>query len=287
MFLIKIKIPSAAEVNDVDYSFYEKLSGVIIFGPAISYIAGLELTYTSLLAYLFLFLLLFLFVKRIFFDKKEKGFVLSDVFLFLSILIIILIFSTHNGILGGMFTSRLTFLFFYFLTFWFCCNKIDSNIVFFISLIIVMFSYIKLSFIRHDVLLSLGSHARSINGASSSIKEKSVVYSVNYSDNWLEGHSSDYAGIGKEVVITGNYEAILGWFPLKWKWDKIFRVKCEIDSTNSFVLPDYVLFYGDPSRINLPENQNLKNFIEANTIKCYESPDKFCCLFKLNKKQKI
>ncbi len=283
LFMIKIPV-TGANPGDKDMNNYVKLNEMVHLTPGISYSTEREIIYTTFAALIITFLLSLLITKRFLSGREKRSFYSTDVFLILAAIIMISHFFIHNASLGGMFINRLTFLFFYFLIFWLACNKIESQVVLILSMFVVVFTYSNLALYRHEVLTHLSKHARAIANSSAVIKEKSVVYSVNYSDSWLEGHSSDYAGINKEIVVSGNYEAVLGWFPLKWKWDDIFRVKCEIDTANkNLILPDYILIYGEQQRINLPENERLKKFVEKNTTVCYESGDKYCKLFKLNR----
>jgi len=283
LFYTNIRIRSAAEVGDPDITTYNKFLELFSFGLGVAYAAGIEGIYSSLIAILFIFLISSILTSRFFTAHSDKQFHLSDVFLVFSIIVLIAIFYTHNAGFGGMFTNRLTFLFFYFLVFWLCCNKIHSKAIIFSSLFLVLFSYINLSFLRYKVFEAFSPHAREINGASQYIADRSVVMPMNFSDNWFEAHFSDYAGIGKEVVMTKNYEAGLGWFPLKWKEEKLSRVKCQIDSTNNIILPDYILIYGSQEKIDHESMKDLKNFIAEHANKCYESEGKFCTLYKLNK----
>lgn len=53
--------------------------------------------------------------------------------------------------------------------------------------------------------------------AGKQIPPNSVVLPVNFSNNWLLGHFSNYLGADKPIVILENYETAQAYFPLKWK----------------------------------------------------------------------
>ena len=44
----------------------------------------------------------------------------------------------------------------------------------------------------------------------------SLFLPLNYDENWLRAHISDYAGCNKPVAVLENQEAALAWFPIKW-----------------------------------------------------------------------
>ena len=150
-------------------------------------------------------------------------------------------------------------------------------------MILIVFTYGNLSFIRHKFFKEISYYAKAVAKASDHILNKSIVYVVKYSDNYLYGHVSNYAGINKEVVITENYEAVLTWFPLTWK-GKETRIKCKVDSNDkTIILPDYVLIYGDQEKINDAANKDLKLFLKEHAFKCYQSTYGFCKLYRVLK----
>ncbi len=283
LFILKIKVLEPNE-TDADISVYDKLAELTRFACGVSYIATEELIYTTLLALVFIFLISYFITTRFLINKPGFFFKAADVFLVLAIITVAGIFLKHNGSYGGMFTNRLTYLFFYLVIFWLACNKIETKGITIFVAVILLFSYIKLSLIRHDVLVSLVNRPKDIADARNAIKDESIVFSVNYCDNWFEAHYANYAAINKKVVITENYEALLGWFPVKWNENKIYNVKWQPDTLNkNSVVPDYILIYGNQDKINLPENQAFKEFVANGTEKCYESWDSYCRLFKVKK----
>lgn len=52
------------------------------------------------------------------------------------------------------------------------------------------------------------------------IKSGSVVYSINFLENWFQYHYSNYLGAEKPVIMLDNYECDMGYFPLVWMPDK-------------------------------------------------------------------
>jgi hypothetical protein len=175
---------------------------------------------------------------------------------------------------GGMFTHRLIFLFYYLMVFWLCCNPFLLRPASIAAALAILYSYVQLSFLRHEILFRLSSEARSVVSSGVYIRSKSLVYSYNYSGLWTHFHFSNYAGVNKEVIMSDNYEALLQWFPLKLKLEKYEELKS---------LADYVLIYGEPEKINMAENLEVRNFIRDRTFPCYFSKDGFCRLYKVLK----
>jgi len=259
-----------------------KLHRLYGFQSGIAYDPGSESFFTNIISILLYSLTAIIIVTR--FMIKKEFIKKTDIFLVISLLIIPTIFLTKSGRYVGMFTDRLVYLYFYFLILWICCNQIPSKVIIAFSLIAVSYSYINLSFKRHEVMETLSGHALSIRSVSPYIKEKAIVYSVDLTGSWLELHYSNFAVINKEVVITENYEAILGWFPLKWT-NRFFDIKCEsiVPVSINTVLPDYVLIYGDLRALNEPGKKSIKDFVEKKAFMLYESTNKYCKLFKVFK----
>jgi hypothetical protein len=107
----------------------------------------------------------------------------------------------------------------------------------------------------------------------------SIVFPVNRSDDWLSRHYSNYLGVNKPLVILENYEAEMGYFPLRWNEEKLpdlrlgrlrmadlieenwiqneGRPKREVDYV--FVLGDHRAFVND-----------AKNDTVRETLECYK-----------------
>lgn len=67
-----------------------------------------------------------------------------------------------------------------------------------------------------EVLHSQSDHVKELQQVVELIESNSVVLPINYSNNWLEGHMSNYLGLGNSTVVLDNYEADVGYFPIKW-----------------------------------------------------------------------
>ena len=281
VFYFKYPIPN----YDYTTTDYEKFSNIVGFSPAIVFSKETDGINTGIIFAVLFFLANAVFFKRFVFASEKKTINYTDVFLALSIILVPIVLYTNSGWLSAMLSERLLFMFFYFMVFWIAFNALEFKSLYFISAIVIFNSFYNLSSIRNKVLIQLSAHAEKIIATSEYIKEKSTVFSVDYSDSWLEPHFSNYLGVNKAVVNLDNYEAVLGWFPLKWKDKKYVAVSWEATLSNKHNrLPDYIFIYGNLSKINNVENLKFKQFIDSNTVKRYESNDKYCCLYEVTKK---
>jgi hypothetical protein len=105
-----------------------------------------------------------------------------------------------------------------------------------------------------------------------------TVWSINFSEEWFVGHSSNYASIPNKSIAIENYEANNAWFPIVWddhfqKEGNLYATYYHLDSIESFVaIPsDYLLIYGEP-------NEDFQNSLamsatlihEKNEIQLYQ-----------------
>jgi hypothetical protein len=281
LFYFKINIPAQEESSDLDLTIFEKFSGIFNFYPGITFVYSEESIYAALTSVLFIILMTFVLIMRFSLNTGKNGVIKIDVFLLIAIVTIPFLFLTHNGILGGLFSLRLTFLYFYFLIFWICCNEIGSKFILLLSMIVIGFAYTNLSLIHHKYFKQIEYSCQEVYETGKHIQRKSVVMIKKFSNNYLFRHLSNYSGINNEIVLSENYEAILHWFPLKWK-DKINHLSYINDSADKQTyLPDYVLIYGEPVQINNPENEEFKRFLSKSTFKIYKSKQGFCELYKV------
>lgn len=147
------------------------------------------------------------------------GFWLIPMFIFL-ILYFLLPDSTSNA---GYVSTRLGLLFFLLLIIWLSSQKIQKWIVI-IAASIVLFCHFNLLLLHHALIKDLNKIAESCYSASAHIAANSIVLPLNYSDNWLTGHFSNYLGVDKPMIILENYECGTRYFPVRWNEPEIPNV---------------------------------------------------------------
>ena len=178
-----------------------------------------------------------------------------------------------DGASAGMMSDRLCLMFFVIFISLLISMPIPKNILIFLVCLSVYSQLILFTKNHSKVIKTLSADAQKIEECSRKIKERSIVLPVNLSDNWLEGHFSNYLGVNKELVILENYEASIGWFPLKWNKSTMPKFmlgnKQSLDNlswtTNaeSYIEKkiDYVFLYGDLSKLNEPRFSELKQLL--------------------------
>ncbi len=102
-----------------------------------------------------------------------------------------------------------------------------------IGAIIIYTCFIAMGISRINIQLRASDAIKDILSASSYIKPNSVVLPLNFSlngkdehgniiadINWLFCHATDYLGMEKPLIMLDNYEANIGYFPVRWKDEK-------------------------------------------------------------------
>jgi len=219
----------------------------------------------------------------------------SDIWLFTSITILFLYFKlpVSDGSAGYV-TERLGLLFFIFLIIWLSKQYLRK----WFSLIMVaavLYCHFKLNIYYSSVTKDLNKVAIECNNVSKYILPNSIVLPLNYSDNWLYGHFSNYLGIDKPLIILENYECGTGYFPLKWNEKSIPNTLFGNVSLNEFpclqwksntqnlpVKMDYIFVLGNIDLKIDSCNQKIKQNLFKNYTLTYYSEN--CKLYKSRNK---
>jgi len=216
----------------------------------------------------------------------------ADILLFPIIISVILLFITPNGSNAGMMSDRYCLMAFLFGLVWVSARtKVGT-----ISSILVLFAvflHFGLQY-RHikDTLVNLDKDAKTIYSAGAFVKENSIVLPVNVTDHWIEPHFSNYLGVDKPLIILENYEASVGWFPIKWNSEKLPKILLgdknsvngigwisnnESQTTRQI---DYVIVYGHTEKL-LDENwKELSDVLAAEFDLTFTSDNKYVTLFE-------
>lgn len=132
--------------------------------------------------------------------------------------------------------------------------------------------------------------------AGKHIPPNSVVLPVNFSNNWLFGHFSNYLGADKPMVILENYETAQAYFPLKWNTDAMPNLQigklqagdlgCQNWLSNLQNPPraiDYVFFLEPPTELTDSCWLKLTETLRKEYQIVYRS--KYCTLFRFRKQK--
>ena len=207
------------------------------------------------------------------------------------ILTIILLFITPNGSGAGMMSDRYCLMIFIFGLILIVSRPTKIKINTIVILIFVVL-HIGLIFNHYRIIKKLDKDAIAIKDTEKYISENHIVLPVNLSDNWLEPHFSNYLGINKSVIILENYEASIGWFPVKWNLETMSKILltdkesiCDIhwpsnakSSKNKQI--DFVILYGNQEKINDFKWQELRDILSTNFKIKYKSSDNYVLLYE-------
>ncbi len=260
----------------------EKVEALTTFQSGVTFLQEKELVYTAWVPLLLVFLGGIALSTR----KRGKGFSdyfrVSDVFVFISFAMIYFIFNSKDGQFGGMFVHRLSYIAFYFAIVWVLCNLNASPLLYLLSLGLVAGIYIRLSVERHKYTSQFDKYIKGVISTEDYIQENSLVYVFILTDVWHLNHLSGYLGLNKTLVLNDNYEAILDWFPLRFRKEKIYpyQLPLEIRSDNKHD-PDYVYVFGDSKNLEQEKYKASLEFLNKKARCIYNSPDKHSHLYKV------
>ncbi len=140
----------------------------------------------------------------------------ENLWLFASIMLLVLYFILPDSDgAAGYVSVRLGLLFYLCYIIWLSTQNFPSWFGI-ISTVLVLYCNFRLNSYYTSSTKNLNGIAKECYNASKYIPSNSVVLPLNYSDNWLVGHFSNYLGIDKPMVILENYETDTGYFPLIW-----------------------------------------------------------------------
>jgi len=177
-----------------------------------------------------LFGALFLFT---FWTKMRSGRVVwADAFFILFVCTLILYFFQPGGMAGaGILKERLSFLPYVICLPWLASAVYQQRVKWVIAGL-AFFLGVMLIFARLPVYHGASQAVGEIMTVRDSIQDHSTVLPLSFSHSgkrldgehisnriWLFMHAADYLGVGKHLVMLGNYEAHTGYFPLRWKDD--------------------------------------------------------------------
>lgn len=135
----------------------------------------------------------------------------------------------------------------------------------------------------------LDALALGLQHAARSIPDGAVVDPIRLHDHYLSWNASNYMGVDRPLIILDNYEAQLGWFPLRWRADRP-QYQClpgepcrnKNDTTISTALwPPYVVVFGDPTRLEQEAHAPLRAHLSQHYQEVAEGSSTAVRLFRL------
>lgn len=208
------------------------------------------------------------------------------------LLSVVLFFLLPDGSSAGMMSDRLSLMFFILFMILVITQPLPVRVQTLISLIIVFLHLMLLA--KHTVTIDeLNHRALSIHQTAEHIESNSVILPINLSDNWLVPHFSNYLGVDKPLVILENYEVAVGWFPVRWNPRSPHVQLGEKQSVNGLTWHqnhdgsaqrqiDYIFIYGNLSKRENGQWQELNEIITSSYTLTYQSKDKYIELYRRN-----
>lgn len=163
---------------------------------------------------------------------------------------------------GGLISQRIALLFYLFVLIWIICQQIHKWIQLSVVVIFALLHIVQISFYT-QITSHLRKYGKECYELSSLIEPNSILLPLNYTDNWLHIHLSNYIGAEKPVIVLENYECGKDYFPLRWNMETIPSPTLQGKHINSMscvnwkysgkqsVNIDYILILGD-----FPEEKN-------------------------------
>jgi hypothetical protein len=280
--------PSTANISKA-----ELFDWIFDMKPLIIFIYDEDKVYTKFF-FLCLIISLGITIYKYYETNKIIKLTINLVFVISLLLTLYLLFNVPDGSSAGMMSDRLCLMLFFIFIATLVSFPVSKNIQFILVGVAIFINLALFKNNRKTIIQDFGLRAEMIYNTSKNIKEKSVVLPINMSENWLEGHFSNYIATDKEIVLLENYEASLGWFPLKWhptKLPKILLGTKERVNNLSWISNyeskiekkiDYIFLYGNTLKIDEPSYAELKTelatsyLLDTTTIK-----NEYIKLFKL------
>ena len=225
-------------------------------------------------------------------NKNYNNLEKANIILIPLLLTILLYFITPNGSSAGMMSDRYCLMLYVLGLIWIVSRSVKTkfNSIIIFSVLILHFGLL----FKHlnGTIRNLDANAVTINKADEYIAENSIVLPVNLSDNWLEPHFSNYLGVDKPIIILENYEADVGWFPIIWNSEKLPNIVLSDKNSISGIQwinnikskstkqIDYILLYGNLSKIDDPKWGELKEQLSVSFKLKYKSDDNYVMLYE-------
>lgn len=216
----------------------------------------------------------------------------NDIILLPVLIALIALYIVPDSSGAGMMSDRYCLMFSMLLLIWVSTQPVPQKIGQLILALVIVFHFGLLFKDHNGTIRNLDHDASLIAGTSKYVKQGSIVLPINMSDNWLEGHFSNYLGVDKPMIILENYEANVGWFPIKWNLknipDIVLNDKNSISGIQWINNPqsksqkriDYILLYGNPGKIEDPNWNELKVQLSAGFKLKYKSENNYVMLYE-------
>ncbi|MBL0047325.1 MAG: hypothetical protein IPP32_04410 [Bacteroidetes bacterium] len=297
-FSLNTTLTSFKYSQSTQRSLEELIDWLIDVKPLVAYIPPEEHTYTRPFLYI-LVVVVIATITGFFFSKKNSNAAAPTRnhygFLILCAMSIslMLYFVIPDGQGAGMMSDRYCLFFFMFCILWASIQSVPKWLGSFLIIVILFCHFQLLSYQYKKALIPLSKDASCISKAADHIKDNSLIFTIDLSGNWLQGHYGDYIAIQKPVVVLDSYEAAIGWFPLKWNTTQLPQVQLAGKSSVAGIFwpsnntaavkrnIDYVLVYGNNDVLKEVQWAEVKEVLTKN-FKLIYAADNYVFLYQMN-----
>ncbi len=237
---------------------------------------------------------LFLRFQNIPFKKVAERINTFDIILVPVLIVLILFYIVPNDSSARMMSDRYILMFYMLLIIWVASQPMPKRVSQIMVFLILVLHFGLLMKHQNGTIRKLNRDAISIEKVSKHIEPESIVLPINLTDNWLEGHFSNYLGVDKPLVILENYEAGVGWSPLKWNWKELPNIvlgnKTSVSgiqwpgNANSAKIRqiDYIFLYGILATVEDAKWVELNETLNSDFTLVYTTENKYAALYKRN-----
>lgn len=261
------------------------LEAILDLKPFIVYVYLSERNLVKWIGYALVVLILYTIIIQF---KYRTSFVTKDLgLLTLSIIVLVLYLIVPDNSSVGMMSPRFLYFFFVFLILWLFIQSTDL-VKLPVAIIIIIVVFFERDRKHMPVINLLNKDVELVKDVAQHIKPNSVVLTLNYHNNWLEPNFSNYLGTDKPLILLANYEATVGWFPIKWNLKQMPKYLLgnseQLDGAYYCINPsgepkiiDYVFVFGDRSQIN--SNTALNDLLAKYYQKVITAENGLCTLY--------
>lgn len=205
-------------------------------------------------------------------DTRNNFFRIPDLWFLLLLVFGLAFIFVPDSYSAGMMSLRLCLLFFIILLIWMSFQHYSKWVMIMLVLIVPL-NMVSL-FKKMPEFRSFDKEVRQIVFAANYIKPSSLVLPVTLTDHWYKGHFVNYLGAERNIILTDNYEASYGWFPVKWNMDKMPNIGLDnnenleniywIVNQNSLEKSkiDYIIVFGKDSSLLNSRFKNLSDLLQ-------------------------
>lgn len=151
------------------------------------------------------------------FNKKNKTKLsLGSFWLLMALITIVLYFILPDSIgVWGFISLRTLMFFFLFLPLWFAFRFFPAWWKYVQVIAMTLLISFRLYY-QFGMSKTLDKDVRELFSMLGKIKPASVIFPLDFSENWMHNNISNYLGVNNNIVLD-NYEAVFPHFPLRWK----------------------------------------------------------------------